>query len=499
MSDDHDADAISAYNKNFITTSNIDRIAREGMLFKNAFVGNSVCSPARATLLTGQHSHKNGIKDNITPFDTSKITLPKLFQQNGYQTCIIGKWHLHSKPTGFDYFKVLPSQGVYNNPPMINVSGDTIRQKGYVTDIITDTAINWINNRDKKKPFFLMLHNKAPHSQFLPKLKYLRVYSNKTFEEPNTLYADMSQHAQAWQSLRMYILNDMRLCIDLKIDPAYLENIPELKPDSNTIREYNSFFANVPKEEQAEMAAIFAERGKIVQQIYKDQKQLLKFKYQWYMQDYMACIASIDENIGKLLTYLDSNNLTKNTLLIYTSDQGFYLGENGWFDKRFMYDVSMNTPLLIRWPGKIKPNSVSTALVQNIDNAPTMLNAAGISIPDWMQGLSLKPIITHKQKELPRKNLYYHYYEYPIDSSTVTSKGIIKGVVPHLGIRGYRYKLIYFYTINEWELYDLKIDPAEQTNLIQNDKYKKIFLEMKMKLLNLRKKYDDHETAGELN
>jgi arylsulfatase A-like enzyme len=499
MSDDHDADAISAYNKRFITTPNIDRIAKEGMRFTNAFVGNSVCSPSRATLLTGQHSHKNGVRDNTTRFDPSKMTLPKLLQQAGYQTFLSGKWHLHSSPTGFDKWKILPGQGIYYNPPMFNMDGTIAREQGYVTDIITDIAISWIKSRDPQKPFLLMLHNKAPHSNFSPKLKYLQINCQKIFPEPSTLYADMNHHSQAWQILRMYILQDMRLCIDLKIDPFYLMDIPELRPDSNTIAEYKELFASIPKEDQAAMAAIYAERGKMVRQIYKDKKLLLKYKYQWYIQDYMSCIASVDENVGKLLDFLDRNNLAKNTLIIYTSDQGFYLGENGWFDKRFMYDVSMNTPFLVRWPGKIKPGSVNTALIQNIDNAPTMLDAAGISVPASMQGLSLVPILTHNKLQLPRKSLYYHYYEYPIDSAVITKKGVMKGVLPHLGIRNKRYKLIYFYTIGEWELYDLKLDPGEHVNLIHNDAYKNTLLNMRQELINLRKFYDDTEPAGELN
>lgn len=499
MSDDHDADAISAYNKRFIATPNIDRIAKEGMRFTNAFVGNSICSPSRASLLTGQHSHKNGIRDNTTPFDSSKMTLPKILQQAGYQTFLSGKWHLHSSPTGFDKWKILPGQGIYYNPPMINMDGRITKEKGYVTDIITDNAIDWIKTRDPQKPFLLMLHNKAPHSNFFPKLKYLKINSRKEFQEPPTLYAEMRQHSQAWQILRMYILQDMRLCIDLKINPSFLMDIPELKPDSITINDYNVMFASIPKEDQAEMAAIYAERGKLVRQIYKDKKQLLKYKYQWYIQDYMSCIASVDENVGRLLNFLDASKLEKNTLIIYTSDQGFYLGENSWFDKRFMYDVSMNTPFLVRWPGKIKPGTVNTELIQNIDNAPTMLDAAGISVPVSMQGLSLLPVLTQKEFQLPRNNLYYHYYEYPIDSAAVTENGVMKGVVPHLGIRGKRYKLIYFYTIGEWELYDLKLDPDEQNNLIHNDAYKNTFLNMRQELIHLREIYDDTEPAGELH
>ena len=489
MSDDHDADAISAYNKSFIKTPNIDRLAKEGMLFNRAFVGNSICSPARATLLTGQHSHMNGLKDNRTVFDSSKLTMPKLLQAAGYQTALVGKWHLHSYPTGFDYWKILPGQGLYHDPRMITMKRDTVTEKGYTTDVITNEAISWLDNRDKNKPFLLLLHHKAPHRNWMPRLKFLQITSKQVFPEPPTLYANMNDHAKAWQTQRMSILNDMTLCTDLKIDPAYLENIPELKPNDNEVRGYQASFNRIPLEEREALKAIYAERGKLVQQYYTDKKQFLKVKYQWYMQDYMACVASVDENVGKLLDYLDKNNLSQNTLVMYTGDQGFYFGENGWFDKRWMYDVSMQAPLLMRWPGKIKAGSVNNALVQNIDFAPTIMDAAGATVPSWMQGISLKPNITGKQKELPRNYLYYHYYEYPIDHY----------VLPHLGVRGENHKLVYFYTLNEWEFYDLKKDPDEQKNLIHSANQQDLIKKYKQELLKLRDQYNDHEAAGELN
>jgi len=489
MSDDHDADAISAYNKKFISTPNIDRLAKEGMLFKNSFVANSICGPARATLITGQHSHKNGMKDNRTIFDSSKITLPKLLKPAGYQSAIIGKWHLVSYPTGFDYWKILPGQGLYYDPRMINMNGDTAVIKGYATDVITDEALNWLENRNKQKPFLLLYHHKAPHRNFVPKLKWLEVFSKRTFPEPATLFADMKQHGKAWQTQKMSILYDMTLGTDLKVDPYYLNQIPGFKIDSADARGYHATMNRIPEADRNRMKEIYAERGKALLNVWGNDSLVLKLKYQWYIQDFMACVASIDENIGRLLDYLDKNNLTNNTVVIYTGDQGFYLGENGWFDKRWMYDVSMQSPLLIRWPGHIKPGSVTTSLVQNIDYAPTLLDIAGVKIPEWMQGISLKSLLTGKQNVLTRKSLYYHYYEYPIDHY----------VVPHLGVRGERYKLIYFYTVNEWELYDLKTDPTEQKNLINSPTHKTILQQMKKELLRLRNVYDDHEPAGELN
>lgn len=372
MSDDHDNDAISAYNKQFIQTPNIDRLATEGMKFNKAFVGNSICAPARATLLTGQHSHKNGVRDNGTRFDSSKMTLPRLLQQSGYQTALIGKWHLHSYPIGFDYWKILPGMGQYFDTRIINMTGDTITEPGYATDILTDDAISWLDKRDLTKSFALFFHHKAPHRYFFPALKYLEKYHTKTFPEPSTLYTDTTGHGKAWAIQTMSILPDMQLCSDLKVDPQYLMDIPELKPSEEQITYYKAIMKRTPASQRKRFEEIYAERGKLIQQKKLRGKELLKYKYQWYMQDYLACIASVDESIGRILNYLDQKKLTATTAVLYTSDQGFYLGENGWFDKRFAYDVSMQTPLLIRWPGHVKPNSVSNAMVQNIDFAPTI-------------------------------------------------------------------------------------------------------------------------------
>jgi arylsulfatase A-like enzyme len=493
MSDDHDADAISAYNKSLINTPGFDRIANEGMRFNKCFVGNSICSPARASLLTGQHSHKNGVKDNRTPFDGKRITLPKLLSQAGYQTAIIGKWHLHSYPTGFDYWKILPGMGQYFNTRIISMTGDTLTTRGYATDAITDEAISWLNHREKEKPFTLLLHHKAPHRYFLPPVKWLQKFAGKGIKTPSTLYADTVGKGSAWHTQTMSILRDMKLSSDLKVHPKYYMDHPIYKPDSAEIAYYNAIMNRIPASEREAMEKIYDERGKQLEMlfqahVYTDSK-LLAAKYQWYMEDYLACVASIDENITRLLNYLDETGLAENTIIVYTSDQGMYLGENGWFDKRFMYDVSMNTPLMVRWPGTIKPGTVTNALVQNIDFAPTLLDMAGAKIPDTMQGKSLVPILTGKQEKLNRSFLYYHYYEFSRDHT----------VIPHLGIRGERFKLIYFYTVNEWELYDLLSDPHEQKNLISSARHQPLIRALKMELNKLRDEYDDHEPAGELN
>ncbi len=490
MTDDQSENAISAYNKKLIATPNIDRLAKEGVRFTNFFVGNSICGPVRATVLTGQHSHKNGMKDNYTRFDSSRNTVVKLIQQANYTTAHIGKWHLQSYPTGFDYWKILPGQGSYYQPTFINMSGDTVKQKGYATDVVTDEAISWMSEkRDQKKPFLLYLHHKAPHRNFFPALKYIREYSARKFEEPATLYSDTSGRGAAWVKQTMSILHDMKLSSDLKVDPAYLMNNPLLKPDAGEIAQYNALMQRIPEPERKQIREIYSARGKMIEDQKPGGKQLLALKYQWYMQDYLACVASVDENIGRLLQYLDSTGLAKNTVVMFTSDQGFYLGENGWFDKRFMYDVAMRTPLIVRWPQKIKPATVANHLLQNIDLAPTMLSIAGAKVPGWMQGKNFEPILRNNKTNQLHSSLYYRYYEYGRDHT----------VLPHLGIRTNRYKLIYFHTVNEWELYDLLNDTKEQHNLAASTKHQAIFQTLKRQLIQLRKDYDDTEPAGELN
>jgi arylsulfatase A-like enzyme len=489
MSDDHDADAISAYNTKLINTPNIDKIAKQGVRFNRAFVGNSICSPARATLLTGQHSHKNGVKDNFTRFDSSKTTVAHLLTSGGYQTALIGKWHLHSYPKGFTYWRILPGMGQYHDTRMITMQGDTIIEKGYSSDVITDDAINWLNSADKSKPFALFLHHKAPHRNFVPDLKHLEYYHTRTFPFPATFIPDTTDRSAAWREQTMSIARDMRLCSDLKVDPVFLKDNWQYKTTPDEVATYNAIIKRMPDDQRERYKEIYAERGRIVQGIKPGDQSLLKYKYQWYMQDYLACVASIDDNVGRVLDWLEKNNLEKNTIVIYTSDQNFYLGENGWFDKRFAYDVSMGTPLVVRWPGHIKAGSVNNTMVQNIDFAPTILDFAGLEIPSAMQGLSLKPLMINQEKDIARRNLYYHYYEYSKDHT----------VLPHLAVRSERYKLIYFYTVNEWELYDLKKDPDEQKNLAHYPAHQKIMAGLKSELKKLRDQYDDHEPAGELH
>jgi arylsulfatase A-like enzyme len=355
--------------------------------------------------------------------------------------------------------------------------------------VITTEALNWLNTRNKQKPFLLLLHHKAPHRYFFPPLKYLELYYNKVFPEPSTLTLDTTGRGTAWKKQTMSILPDMRLSSDLKVDPKYLMDIPELRPDSAEIAYYNAIINRIPKEEREKITKIYEGRGEIIQKLKPKGKDLLRYKYQWYMQDYLACVASVDENVGKVLDYLDKNDLAKNTVVVYTSDQGMYLGQNGWFDKRFMYDVSMSTPLLMRWPGKIRPGTVSEDLVQNIDFAPTFLDIAQTTVPRWMQGLSLKPLMETQTTKLSRTTLYYHFYEVYADHK----------VLPHLGVRNDRYKLVYFYTVNEWELYDIKNDPHELNNVYDDKEYKHIASMMRKELEKARTVYDDRGKAGVLN
>lgn len=487
MSDDHDEGAISAYRSSLISTPNIDRLAKEGMRFTRCFVGNSICGPSRATLLTGQHSHLNRFKTNRDRFDSSLVTLPHLLRNAGYQTAMIGKWHLVSYPTGFGYWSILPGQGQYYQPRFISMKGDTTTRDGYATDLITSEAINWLRAAKKNQPFALFLHHKAPHRNFMPAPRHLSNFNQRKFPEPSTLYADMIGRGTAWQLQTMTILRDLQLCSDLKVNPKDLEDLPGFKPSVAEIKNYEAMMNRVPVLQRDSLLAIYATRGQILRDKKPAGKALLQLKYQWYMQDYLACVASVDENVGRVLDEIDQAGLRDNTLIIYTSDQGMFLGENGWYDKRWMYDYSMQTPFLVRWPSVIPRSTVQTAMVQNIDWAPTLLAAAGVSIPNSMQGLSMLDLLRGTSTQLPREYIYYHFYEYRADHT----------VLPHYGIRGTRYKLIYFYTVNEWELYDLAEDPREQRNLSNSPSHQQLLLTLKEELKRQRTFYQDNEENGD--
>lgn len=449
FTDDHAYQAIGAYGgrlQSMNLTPNLDNIAEQGMRFDRCYVGNSICAPARATLLTGKHSHKNGKLDNYDGFDHGQQQFQKLLQANGYQTAMIGKIHLHGKMQGFDDWEVLPGQGRYHNPIFITEEGKTTYE-GHSTDIVTDRALNWLkNNRDTNKPFMAMVHFKAPHRNWGPADRFKEKFRSLTFPEPETLHDHYEGRGASASGQQMTILHHMHGG-DLK-------------------------FNELPEREQAIKNA-------------KSDAERTSLKYQMYMQDYMACIAGVDENVGRLLAYLKESGLDENTIVMYSSDQGFYLGEHGWYDKRFMYEESFRTPLLAKWQGVIPPGSVNMDLVQNIDFAETFLDLADTEIPSDMQGKSLVPLLKGQTPDDWRDALYYHYYEYPGEHRVRRHEGVVTD----------RYKLIRFYGYDvpdgeAFELYDLERDPQEMQSAYTNPEYADIIKQLKVKLQELRDQYE---------
>ncbi|MGZ0655449.1 sulfatase family protein [Coraliomargarita sp. W4R53] len=458
FSDDHSYQTIGAYGgrlQNLNPTPNLDRLASQGMRFDRCYVGNSICAPARATLLTGKHSHMNGKLTNQSEFDHNQPQFQKVLQANGYQTAMVGKIHLAGKMQGFDYWEVLPGQGVYNQPSFITKDGRT-QYKGYVTDIVTDRALNWLKTgRDPEKPFMLMLHHKAPHRNWMPAARHMGKYANIEIPEPDTLFDDYATRTTAAHEQDMTIDKTMNLPGDLKVGGKFT--------NSKQFEARNKWYAaNQPTG-----------------------RELVKWKYQLYMKDYLRCIWAVDESIGRVLAYLKDSGLGKNTVVMYSSDQGFYMGEHGWFDKRMMYEESFRTPLIVRWPGTVKAGSNNTDLAQNIDFAPTFLDIAGIDAPADMQGVSIVPLLKGETPDDWRRSLYYHYYEYPS----------VHSVRRHEGVSTKRYKLIRFYGKDvidgeEWEFYDLEKDPSELNNVYQNPEYTSLIEIMVVELEKLKKQYN---------
>lgn len=445
FSDDHAFQAISAYGGRLAEvapTPNIDRIANEGMRFDHAYVTNSICAPSRAVVLTGKYSHLNGVVDNALPFDGSQQTFPKLLQAVGYQTAFIGKWHLKSVPTGFDYSDRMPLQGYYYNPWFIR-EGDTTRVHGYVTDIITNKALAWLKDRDPDRPFMLMMQHKAPHREWSPALKYLHLFDDVDIPEPETLFDDYDGRGTAAHEQEMTIDKDMFMDLDLKV-PS-----PEWESEW-----YKPAMARMTPEQRAIWEAAYGPKNEEFFKNRPEGRDFIRWKYQRYLKDYLRCIRSVDDSIGEILDFLDANGLSDNTIVVYSSDQGFYLGEHGWFDKRWMYEESFRTPLLVRWPGVVAPGSFDEHLVANLDFAETLLEAAGAKIPADMQGMSIVPLLRGQDPPDWRQSLYYHYYEFPGWHSVRKHEGVFDG----------RYKLVHFYEIGEWEFYDLATDPREMTS-----------------------------------
>ena len=485
MSDDHAYQAISAYMDHLIETPNIDRIASEGMLFSNACVTNSICAPSRAVIFTGKHSHLNGKIDNRVPFDTTQVTFPQLLQQGGYQTAIFGKLHFGNNPKGFDQFKILPGQGSYYNPDFVTKDEGKIRVEGYTTDIITDFTLDWLKEeREPGKPFFLAFWHKAPHREWLPPERHYKEYMQKTFPEPETLFDDYEGRGSAAKEAEMNLLTHMNWAGDSKIYPEVMDELGIPETSNWDKRAFEGTVGRMTPEQRAAWDAVYGPMNEDFKKRYPSmtEKEKMQWRYQRYMQDYLGSIAAVDDNVGRLLDYLDENGLAENTLVVYTSDQGFYLGEHGWFDKRFIYEESFKTPLLARWPGVIDPGSASDQMVQNLDFAQTILDAAGVLVPADMQGESLLPLFRGEEENWDRDAVYYHYYEYPA----------VHMVKRHYGIVTREYKLAHFYyDVDEWELYDRHKDPQEMLNVYDDSAYVDIVKDLKTKLAELRVKYKD--------
>jgi arylsulfatase A-like enzyme len=469
LTDDHAFQSIGAYGSGMGASPNLDRLARQGVVFNKAFVTNSICGPSRATLLTGKYSHINGFRDNHDRFDVSQDIFPKRLQASGFQTAWIGKWHLQAYPEGFDHWKILPGQGQYYNPSFIDMKGDTSRIEGYCTDVTTDLSLDWLAQRDQTKPFLLVVGQKAPHRTWMPDVQDLGKFDNITFPLPSNFY-DKYENRIAAARQDMSIEHTMKLGYDLKMksDPDSLAFafLARMNPLQKQI--WNAYYDPIEHD--------FLKRN-------LSGKALVEWKFQRYMRDYYTTTLSLDRNIGRIMDYLDKNDLTKNTIVVYTSDQGFYLGEHGWFDKRFMYEESMRTPLIIRYPELIKPGTVSNQLVSNVDFAPTFLDAAGLPIPQDIQGRSLMAVLKNPKTSV-RKSAYYHFYEFPGEHS----------VLRHFGIRTSRYKLIRFYNDKDfWELYDLKTDPQEMNNLYGQPKYAALTRSLKKQLKELCEENKDKE------
>jgi arylsulfatase A-like enzyme len=491
MSDDHAYQAISAYDNRLIETPNIDRIAKMGMLFTQASVTNSICAPSRATILTGKHSHLNGKVDNRFPFDTTNVTFPQVLQEAGYQTAMFGKLHFGNNPKGFDQFKILPGQGSYYNPEFITKNEGKIKVEGYVTDIITDMTLDWFQQeRTADQPFMLMYLHKAPHRAWLMAERHTEEFLNRTFPEPATLFDDYSGRTSPAAEAEMNILKHMGWSGDNKLNPAIMKQLGIADVGGYDTIRYKSEFARFTPAQASNFRKYYQPIEEEFLKNYPTMTEAdkMRWKYQRYMQDYLGTIKAVDENVGRLLDYLEKNGLMENTIIVYTSDQGFYLGEHGWFDKRFVYDQSFKTPLLVSWPGKVAPGSTSDALVQNLDFAQTFLEAAGVSAPAEMQGESLIPLLTGAPERWTRDAVYYHYYEYPAEHM----------VNRHYAIVTRDYKLIhYYYAKDEWELIDRIGDPQELKNVYNDPAYASIREDLHRRLTELRLKYKDNAALSQ--
>lgn len=489
FTDDHAPHAIGAYNgflKSVNPTPNIDALAEEGMLFEQSFCTNSICGPSRAVIMTGKHSHKNGFMNNGNSFDWDQQTFPKILREAGYQTALYGKSHLKGKPKGFDDWKVLPGQGDYYNPFLITPEG-RVQIQGYCTDIVTDLAVEWLSqDRDAEKPFFLMVQHKAPHRCWMPAIRHLHLYDDITIPEPDTLFDNWEDNAPPARYQELEIDRHMDLNYDLFVDLT-----PEFNQPPSQKRQDRSAWNNMKRMTPGQLKAWRAAYGPKDEAFHRMKltgKDLVRWKYQRYAKNYLRCIKGVDESIGRLQATLQELGLDENTIVIYSSDQGFYVGDHGWYDKRWMYEESLKMPFIIKWPGVVTPGARNTHMIQNLDYAQTFLDIADASIPGDMQGSSMLPLLRGRNPDDWRTSIYYHYYEFPS----------VHMVPRHYGIRTKRHKLMHFYQFgDEWELYDLEKDPEELTNLYGQPGQDGITADLKRQLNELRESYQDDSDVSE--
>jgi arylsulfatase A-like enzyme len=462
MADDHAAHAISAYGSRVNETPGLDRLAREGMLFESAFVTNSICAPSRAAILTGAYSHRNGVPV-FNRFDGSQTTVATLLQAAGYHTGMIGKWHLGSDPVGFDRWEILPGQGVYRDPVLYTATGETTYTGRYVTDVITDLGIAFLRDRPRDRPFFLMLHHKAPHREWTPDERHRRSFERRVIPEPATLWDDYATRTDALRENRQRVADDLTRR-DLKLEP----------PPGLAGNERDTWLSVKPTEVTL---SVEGEATTLTG------TALARWKYQRYMRDYLACVQSVDDNVGRLLDFLRESGLERDTIVVYTSDQGFFLGDHGLYDKRFMYEESLRMPVLVRWPSVVRAGSRARALALNVDFAPTFLEAAGVKVPASMQGRSLVPLLRGEAPADWRTAIYYRYYHDPGHHDTRA----------HYGVRTATHKLICYWKKDQWELFDLRKDPAELLNLYGRPGQEAITAELRATLARLRTELQDDD------
>ena len=489
FTDDHAPHAIGAYNgwlKSVNPTPIIDKLAKEGMLFEKSFCSNSICGPSRAVILSGKHSHKNGFMNNGNSFNWNQQIFPKILRKNGYQTAIYGKSHLKGKPQGFDDWAVLPGQGLYYNPDMIFADGRR-RINGYCTDVVTDLAVNWLKNkRNKNKPFMMMVQHKAPHRNWMPALRHLTLYDDITIPEPPTLFDKWEDNAPPARHQELEIDRHMDLNYDLFVDLT-----PDFEQPPSQKRQDRSAWFNMKRmsnEQLTKWREAYAPKDEAFHKANLKDKELVRWKFQRYAKNYLRCVKGVDESIGRLQDTLNELGLADNTIVIYSSDQGFYIGDHGWDDKRWMYEESLMMPFIVKWPGVTKFGSRDNHLIQNIDYAPTFLEMAGAPVPNDMQGRSLLPLLKGKSPDNWRDSIYYHYYEYPS----------VHMIPRHYGIRTQRYKLMHFYQFgDEWELYDLETDPDELNNIYGKPEHAKLQSRIKNRLTKLQSHYEDNSNISE--